>query len=207
VRLIVRDELRESYRARLATPHGSRVEVFVLSRSDLEEVGRPGSASGWDRYSYVDVPVVVDSADGRIGRLVAHLGALDPDEARTLAADKLDDYVNSYYRAAKNVGAGLADAARLDAAESVPLLLDFPFTVHGRVRPFNRFLVWELERRPPPGAAWKSDALTPRLERIAAGDLGLQRHTFRDVESLARANGFSDVLDGWEPDLAWLRHG
>jgi predicted nucleotidyltransferase len=207
VRLIVRDELRESYRATAATPHGSKVEVFVLSRSDLEEVGRLGSASAWDRYSYVEVPVVVDSADGSIGRLVAQLGTLDPGEARTLAAEKLDDYVNAYYRAAKNAGAGLADEARLDAAESIPLLLDFLFAVHGRVRPFNRFLVWELERQPLPGAAWESDALMSRLERVAAGDLAAQRQTFRDVESLARTQGLGDVLDGWEPDLAWLRHG
>ena len=153
------------------------------------------------------MPVVVDSADGSIGTLVTHLETLDPGEARTLAAGKLDDYVNAYYRAAKNAGAGLADEARLDAAESVPLLLDFLFAVHGRVRPFNRFLVWELERRPLPGAGWKSDALTSWLERVAAGDLEAQRQVFRDVESVARAHGLGDVLDGWEPDLAWLRHG
>ena len=207
VRLIVRDDLRDVYRSRLATPHGSKVEVVVLSSRELADVGTHGSTSAWDRYSYVGTAVVVDTPDGQIGRLVADMGALEPDEARALAAEKLDDYVNAYYRAAKNAGAGLPDEARLDAAESVPLLLDFLFAVHGRVRPFNRFLAWELERRPLPGAAWKSDALLSRLERVAAGNLEAQRQTFRDVESVARANGLGDVLDGWEPDLVWLRHG
>ena len=205
VRLIVRDELRDAYRARLATPHGSRVEVVVLTPSELEEVGTRGSSSAWDRYSYVAATIAVDSADGQIGRLIANLGALEPNEARVLAAEKLDDYVNAYYRAAKNAGAGLADEARLDAAESVPLLLDFLFAAHGRVRPFNRFLAWELQRRPLLGDEWKSDALMLRLGSVAAGNLAAQQQAFRDVEALARAHGLGDVLDGWEPDLDWLR--
>jgi hypothetical protein len=28
---------------------------------------------------------------------------------------------------------------------------------------------------------------------------------FADVEQLARAHGHGDVIDGWEPDVAWLR--
>jgi hypothetical protein len=49
------------------------------------------------------------------------------------------------------------------------------------------------------------DALLPRLEWIlASGDLAEQR-LFRDVEALARAHGLGAVIDGWEPDVAWLR--
>lgn len=207
VRLVVRDDVRDEYRSRLATPHGSRVEVVVFSLSEFEQVGAVGSASAWDRYSYVDAEVVVDTADGVIARAVSEKSTLPPDAARTIAAERLDDYVNSTYRAAKNAQSGLDVESRLDAAESVPLLLDFLFAVHERVRPFNRFLRWELERRPLPGARWSVDLLVPRLEAIASGDLNEQQRMFRNVEELARAHDHGDVIDGWKPDVAWLRGG
>jgi hypothetical protein len=45
-----------------------------------------------------------------------------------------------------------------------------------------------------------------RLERIArAGDVGEQRALFRETEALAREHGHGATIDGWEPDVAWLR--
>jgi hypothetical protein len=35
--------------------------------------------------------------------------------------------------------------------------------------------------------------------------LGAQQALFRDAERLAREHGFGEVIDGWEPDVAWLR--
>ena len=76
------------------------------------------------------------------------------------------------------------------------------FTVHGRLRPFNKWLVWELENHP---LTWND---LPRLERIArTGDLAEQQALFRDAESLAREHGLGAVIDSWEPDVSWLRGG
>ncbi len=207
VHLVVRDDVADDYRSRHATPHGSRVEVVVLSLSELEAAGEIGSSSEWDRYSYVDAEVVVDDADGTIARLVREKSVLPPDAARAIAAERLDDYVNCLYRAAKNTRSGLDEEARLDAAESIPPLLDFLFAVEGRVRPFNKFLRFELERRPLEDPAFAVDPLLARLGAIRTGDPEEQRRTFRDVEALARRHGLGDVIDGWEPDVAWLRGG
>jgi hypothetical protein len=208
VRLIVRDDTRDAYRSKFATPHGSRVEVVVLSESELEQAGEIGTSSAWDRYSWVHVTIVVDTPDRRIARLLERKSTLPPEDARVLAADHLDDYVNWYYRSAKNARDGLGEGSRLDAAESVSSLLDFLFAVHGRVRPFNKYLRRELEARPVPGETWSADALLPRLEQIlASGSIEEQQHLFRDVETLARARGLGDVIDGWEPDVPWLRGG
>lgn len=50
--------------------------------------------------------------------------------------------------------------------------------------------------------------LRGRLERIVrTGDCAAQREQFRAVEELARELGFGGVIDGWEPDVAWLRGG
>jgi hypothetical protein len=80
------------------------------------------------------------------------------------------------------------------------------FALDGRVRPYNKYLQWELERFPLPGEAWSAERLLPTLERIVAGgDVDTQRRLFRDVERLARERGLGHVIDGWEPDVAFLR--
>ena len=123
-----------------------------------------------------------------------------------LAAAALDDYVNSYYRAARNHQNDLPFEARLDAVESVGHFLTALFALHRRVRPFNKFLGWELRREPLGDETWSVDVLFPRLQRIIGpGDLAEQQALFRDVEVQARAEGHGGVIDGWEPDVAWLR--
>jgi hypothetical protein len=96
--------------------------------------------------------------------------------------------------------------AHLDAVESLSPLLDALFAFQGRVRPFNKSLRWELEGSPLPGDVWSADRLLPRLQAIAAtSGAREQQSLFRDVEHLARDHGFGAIVDGWEPDLAWLR--
>lgn len=203
VRLIVRDEsLVDAY----ATPHGSSVEVAVMRQSTFARVGLPGSGSEWDRYSYVRCELVLDKLDGEIARLLADKASLGEAEAQELAPAALDDYVNSYFRSARNHQNELALEAHLDAAESIPPLLAMLFALERRVRPFNKFLGWELRLEPLPGEEWAADVLLCRLQRILGlGDLDEQQRLFRDVEGLARARGLGDVIDGWEPDVAWLR--
>jgi hypothetical protein len=92
-------------------------------------------------------------------------------------------------------------AALLDAQESIPHYLDFVFTVHGRVRPYNKWLEWELRKHPLP-----LEIDLERLERIArTGALEDQQTLFRETEALARAHGHGARIDGWEPDVLWLR--
>jgi hypothetical protein len=206
VRLVVRDDVRDEYRARLGTPHGSAVEVVVLTLDELAAVGDLGLPTAWDRPSYVHAQVVVDSPDGDVSALVDSLRSLSPEVAHAHAAERLDDYVNSYHRSAKSHRLGQELEAHLDAVESIPRLLDTLFALNRRVRPFNKLLRHELERRPLDGDEWAADALLPRLRKIlATGDLVEQQSLFRDVEKLARAHGLGDVIDGWEPDVARLR--
>lgn len=208
VRLIVRDDAFASASGRLGTPHGSAIEVFVLSLESFRHAGEIGGSSEWDRYSYVHAQVLVDKLDGEIARLTAAKAVLQPAEARSLAAEALDDYVNSYYRSLKDHAAGLDVAAQLDGAESVRPLLTALFAMERRVRPFHKFLAWELERFPLEGADWAAQALLPRLMAIAtSASVVEQAALFRLVEGRARRHGLGEVIDGWEPDVGKLRLG
>lgn len=208
VRLILRDADLESGRERYETRHGSMVEVVVYDLSTFATLGLPGGAASWDRYSYVHAPAVIDKLDGRIAALLARKARLAAGEARATAAEALDDYINAMFRSRKNHRCGLLLEARLDAVESIGPLLAFRFAVEGRVRPFNKFLIWELERWPLEGEAWERSALLARLAGVMDdGDPRVQAALFRDVETLARAHHHDAVIDGWEPDVPWLRTG
>jgi hypothetical protein len=206
LRLVVRDEALDAAAARHATPHGSRVEVALIRLRAFERIAEPGSPSAWDRPSFIRAVLVLDKLDGGVESRLRDLATLAPEPARTIAAQALDDYVNAYYRSLKNAAIGLAVESHLDATESIPPLLEALFALHARVRPFNRHLGWELAHEPL-GPDWlAAGALLPRLEAIvASGALPLQAALFRDVEALARERGHGGVIDGWEPDVAWLR--
>lgn len=205
VRLIVRDEAREESAAKFGTPRGSPVEVVVFSLTGFEQAGAIGTPNEWDRYSYAHAEVVLDKLNGRIAELVNEKSVLPKDAARRIAEDALDTYINSYYRSAKNLRDGLLVEAHLDAAESISPFLTALFALHQRVRPFNKFLRWELERFPLSGEPWRAEALLPRLMAMKAGEIGEQQALFRDTERLAREHGLGAVVDGWEPDLDLLR--
>jgi hypothetical protein len=199
VYVIVRDDTAyERWAARHRFRHGDPVEVILTTLERFREHGAPGSPSAWNAYTFAHVEPALDR--GGIAELVAAKGVVDP----ATAGEPLDGYINMFYRSAKNARDDRPFEARFDAAESVPYFLEFLFAVFGRVRPYNKWLRWELENHPlePP---WGADELLPRLERILDGDLDEQPRLFRDAERLARERGLGDVVDGWEPDVPWLR--
>jgi predicted nucleotidyltransferase len=178
----------DEYAARYLSQHGDRIEVLLRSRRGLE--GEPA----WNRYTFCHVEPLLDRSDGWLDETLRALTTVDP----ATAGEPLDGYVNLYYRSLK----GTDEAGRrLDAAESVSWFLEFVFAVHGRVRPFNKWLRWELEHHPLSG--WNDLA---RLERVVrSGDPADQHALFRDAEALARKRGLGAVIDGWEPDVGRLR--
>jgi predicted nucleotidyltransferase len=208
LRVIVRDAAYAGAVARLATPHGAPVEVAVMRLTTFERMTEPASPLAWDRPSYLHARIELDRLDGRVEALVGLCASLSPSEARSRAAHELDGYINAYFRSIKNAAIGLGLASRLDAAESIGPLLTALFAIHDRVRPFNRHLELELERRPLGGGWLAAPVLLPRLERIVAtGELARQAALFRDVERLARRNDLADVIESWEPDVPRLREG
>lgn len=205
VRLVVSADALAECERRYETARGSPVEVAVYSLEQFAQAGEIGLPNEWDRYSYVHAEVVLDK-DGTIAKLVAKKNVLPTAVARQVAARTLDAYINACFRSLKNARLGLTAEAHLDAAESIPPLLTALFAMHVRVRPFNRYLGWELATFPLGGELWSAEALLPRLEAIVAtGALAAQTSLFRDVEGLAREHGLGDVIDSWEPDVPLLR--
>jgi predicted nucleotidyltransferase len=170
---------------------GGPLELVELTLDELRDQPE------WNRYSLAWLDPQLDKT-GEVAAALRDAVRVDPASAGL----PLDGYVNSYYRSLKNAKLGLELAALLDAQESVRWYLEFVFAVHGRIRPFNKWLEWELAHHPLPA----SDVDLARLERIARkGDLADQQVLFRGAEALARERGLGAVIDGWEPDVSRLR--
>ena len=193
-------EARERWASKHPLRHGDPIEVISITLDFLRGRPAPRTPEAYDAYALAHVSVLVDKLDGELATLLEARERVDP----ASASEPLDDLVNYLYRARKSARAGRDGAARLDAAEAVGPLLEFLFAAHGRVRPFNKWLEWELAHHPL-GPPWTTGELMPRLERLLAGDVVEMAALFRDVERLARAVGLGETIDGWEPDVPWLR--
>nr|BFE79838.1 hypothetical protein GCM10020093_024390 [Planobispora longispora] len=124
------------------------LDVTAMSLEEFRAHAMPGSGTEWNRYSFAHARILKDRPDGLIGELVSAKATLSAPEARQTAAAALDSFVNAVYRWLKNHRDGHAAEARLDAAESIPPLLTFLFALDHRVRPYNRYLAWELRNHP-----------------------------------------------------------
>lgn len=182
--------------ARFPYAHGAPVEVASSTLDGLRAHGAIGSSNEWARYQHAHVDVRVDKTDGELAAVLAEKERIPEDARGGLVTEALGGYVNSTYRS-------LRYGTRLDAAESIPYALRAIFGLAGRVRPFNKYLEWELRNHPLPG--WPAETLLPLTARVLDRDESAQRELLRLVESDARAHGFGGAFDEWEPDLAWLR--
>jgi predicted nucleotidyltransferase len=183
---VVVRELRGEY----PSEHGDRIEYSEIT---LERLADPPA---WARPALLSVDLLLDKT-GEVAAALSTATTVDP----ATAGEPLDGYINMYYRSAKNARVGLELGSLLDAQESIPWLLQFVFNVHGRVRPYNKWLEWELREHPLP-----VDVDLALVRRIATtGDMHAQQELFREAERLARDAGLAAVIDGWEPDVTWLR--
>jgi predicted nucleotidyltransferase len=189
---------------RWTTEHGTEVEVWAMTLDEFRVHALPGTPTAWNRPTFLRVRIDLDRLDGEIGRIVERLRRLSADEAAALADTALDGYINSLYRSLRNFEGGRLLEGRLDGVEAIGPLLTSAFALEGRVRPFNKWLPFELATEP----LVQPDLvdLLALVERILEDPTSEpQRRAFRAVERAARAAGHGAIVDSWEPDVEWLR--
>jgi len=206
--------LADHARAGRTTQRSRAVDEWPVSLSELEQVPAYGTVGWWTRWSFAWAQVLRDDTGGRIATAVRRQATLDQVEQREILTthDRLDGWVNFAYRALKSDRDGRPLQRRLDAAESVPWLLDVVFTLAGRVRPYNKYLPWELAEHPLDVPEWQAGVLLETLERTLDGDPSALRETFRVVDRECReydaAAGetiLGDLVAAWGSELDLFR--
>jgi len=185
------------------TPHGGPVEAWPMTLQEFREHAMPGNHDAWNRSAFLGVKVVIDKLDGEIARIVDRKRNLTDVEARAIFIVSLDDYINALFRSLHNLEAGRELEGRLDAMDTLPPLLTTVFALDTRIRPFNKWLRHQVHAQP-----LSIDGVVDLVEQLVREpSAAVQRAVFRTVETAARDAGFGAEIDGWEPDVAWLRNG
>jgi hypothetical protein len=184
------DDAREAFEADFPYTHGARVEIVTATLDELRD-----EASEHGRYAGAHAHIEIDRT-GQLATVIAGTESLPNGTRDAVVREALDGYINQMHRS-------LRYGTTLDAIESIPYALRTIFALEDRVRPYNKYLDWELRHHPL--ADWGADELLPLLDRVLTGEPGAQHDLFNRIEPLARREGFGDVVDGWEPDVAWLR--
>jgi hypothetical protein len=194
------------------TSRSPALDETLVAISDLERVPPFGSDGWWYRWSFAWAPTLLDRTAGRLASALRRQATVTADEAESILVEhyRLDGWLNYAYRALKNDRDGRSLERRLDAAESMPWLLDVIFTLEGRVRPYHKYLPWELRRHPL--SHWHAEELLALLTATLDGDPAAIRATFERIEAACAAFDsvrpdpvLTPIVEGWGDELQLLR--
>jgi hypothetical protein len=203
--VILDDAAPDDVRRQIAAYRQPGLDLGVLTLSAFERHAAWGSAEAWDRYSYARLKTSIDKT-GRVQPLIDAKGRVPEAEVRSFVEASLDYLINQLYRGLKCLRDGDPAASRLEAAEGVKPFLDAVFALHdGRLRPYYKYLAWELGAYPLEKLAFKSEALIARLVSVQdpGGALAL-RALVSETHAIFRAAGYGAVFDAWDEALDWI---
>lgn len=179
------------------------IDLVVVSLTEYRKYAAWGSLEEWDRYDYAHVKVLIDKT-GQIKKITDEKGKVPKKDLKKFVALSLDGYINSVFRSVKCIRNKNQVGARLEAASSIPYLLDVVFGLNGRIKPFFGYLEKELQGYPLKKIPWRTnDFIRVVLRILETADLKIQQKLLKDVEKLARKEGFGKVFDEWEGKDKW----
>lgn len=179
-------------------PKTEYIDSLPHAISEFREHALTGTRTQYDKYTFTHNTVIIDKTN-EIQKLVDEKGVLESDKIQKIAHDALGGYLNSLHRSLKNLRDGNTLAGHLDATETIPRILTFIFAIEGRVRPFNKFLIWELENYPLLKLPISSSEFIEKINIIAQNaDIKTQRDILEIMRKLSIENGHADRIAEWE---------
>ena len=177
-----------------------RTFPMLAAAADWNDVeGRP------HRYSYAHLTPIIDKT-ARAKSLIDAVARIPVDSVPAVIHGALDHALNQAYRALKCRRDGLAQAARLEAAEALAPFLDAAFALHdGRLRPYYKYLAWELETYPLTELPFEPRSLMESLTGMLEPEgWATPSRLLAASQGAFRAAGHGDAFDGWGAKLAWI---
>ena len=198
--LIVRDGAKEAAEERYIKPYRATesVEGSVLTLGEFRDYGNWDTDENWQAYNFAHLRAQIDRT-GEIQKLIEAKGRIPEESVEKFVSDNLGGFLNQHYRAFKNDRDGNAFAAYMDAVESVPRLLDVLFGREGRVRPYNKFLEWELTNHPLAHLPWPpADFLASVKKVLQTGDIETMKDFYRQIRDTSLQMGYEREIKDWE---------
>jgi hypothetical protein len=204
--IIVKDEVLPAYQKKFDEYDAiDGIDCSAKTIQEFREYAEFGSEFEWDRYSFTHVQAELDKTNGKLQKLIDKKGRIPEKHWKKYLAGHLDGYINSVFRSLKCLRDNNLVGYRLEAAGSIDLFLTCAFAFHEfRLRPYYKYLKYELEKYPLNKFPWSANELIKMLHSILeTGDYLTQQKLLIEMEKLARKEGFGHVFDGWEGDEKW----
>ncbi|KKM89840.1 hypothetical protein LCGC14_1244630 [marine sediment metagenome] len=203
--IIVKDSIVKNYKERYPFRKYKGVDLIVFSLSEFKKCVPWGSPEAFGRYSFSHVKALIDK-NGKIQELLNEMAKVPEKYLSKFIAESLDAYINFLYRSLKCIRDGDIEAARLEAAISIPYFLDVVFAIHnGRLRPYYKYLKWELETFPLTKIPLDTGEIISMLMIILdSADLKTQQQLLRIIEEILRNEGFGKLFESWGSDFPWM---
>ncbi|NIQ04772.1 MAG: hypothetical protein GWO20_03275 [Candidatus Korarchaeota archaeon] len=207
LRMVVKDDVAETYKdTYYPLDDHPQIDLHVFSYSAFKEFAQLGTPKEGFKYSFAHVEALVDK-NGKIQELIEEKARIPREKCDAYIAERLDAYLNQVYRSLKCLRDNQPFAARLEAAASIPYFLDVIFAVHdGRVRPYYKYLRWELENYPLAKVPMEATELLASVRNVLdTADVKTQQKLLKLTENLCRKEGYGETLDSWGKDLHWMK--
>lgn len=205
--IIVKDGAVKDYKDRYPFRKYKGVDLIVFSYTEFKNYAPWGSPEAFDRYNFSHMKALIDK-NGKIQELLDELAKVPKRFLSKHITGALDGYINFLYRSLKCIRDGDIEAARLEAAFSIPYFLDVIFAIHnGRLRPYYKYLKWELEKYPLSKFPMEPEKIINGLMRILdSADYKTQQMFLKITEQVLREEGFGHVFKSWGDDFPWMKN-
>ena len=202
VYLITKDGVADEYKVRFKQ---SILKPKVYSLSAFKSYAAVGSDTEWARYGFSYLTVQIDKLNGTIQRLVNDKASLFPDIAERLIDRSAGAFINAVYRSIKNHRDGRAAPSWLDAMETIPAFLTAVFALEGRLKPYNKYLEWELENHPLKLLNIGSTELLEIIKQVGqTGDIAAQQKLLALLCDAYSERGYDDIIERWGNKLTFM---
>lgn len=196
--VVLVDDASQELKDHLKMYESEKFELWPKTITEFKEHARWGTADDWDRYNYTHNKAVIDKT-GEIQKIIDGKGGLPTEVQKDFVENALDAYINSVYRSAKYWRDGNEFAAHVDASESLPYLMTALYALEGRLKPYNKYFVWELKNHPLKLLPWSVDGFISDYKKIlVAGDIKTQGKIYTAVKKLFQNQGYGKTVEGWK---------
>jgi hypothetical protein len=159
--------------------HRGRIELIPTTLARIQE------PTDWFKPALGTGRVILDKT-GEVAAAVAAAATVD----RDTTAERLDDYLNSFYRSLKAWRRGNELAGRIEGMASLRSLAEFLHALDGRRAPYPSAY---------PGTLGELEPLIVDVARTT--DPVRQQELQARVEKLARERGFASVYADWDGEI------
>lgn len=194
--------VKDALASTLPTLSGIDLAVYRASAAASPRLPEEDFDEWYNRAAFLHALPLFERTPGSVSDWIARQCALSAMEAGQVGAYHLDGYLNLAIRALKSQRDGRRFAAALDSAEAVGWALTTIFALENRVRPFNKYLEWELRHYPLDASRLSGDAVLSIVSAVIGGDVGAHREMFALVAPVAESAGLGAVIADWGSDLA-----